>query len=160
MGGGADSILGAGSAGSVLSKMTTGLAIAFMVSSIILVKYYGGGAFNKRETVSPATGSVMDEVPAPAADIEVSEQAPEEVPELPIDAPGAPEAEGEAVVVVPEAPVAAPEGAAEGAPAAAPAENAAAPAEAPPAAAGGQEAVPPAAGAEKPATGEESKEPE
>ena len=40
MGGGTDSVLGAGSAGSAISKLTTSLAIGFMITSIMLVRTY------------------------------------------------------------------------------------------------------------------------
>src|SRR5690606_5829158 len=57
MGGGTDSLLGAGSAGSAVSKMTTSLAIGFMITSIILVKTY---AQKPVGTVGdPLSGSVL-----------------------------------------------------------------------------------------------------
>lgn len=69
MGGGTDSLLGAGSAGSAVSKMTTSLAIGFMITSIILVKTY---AQKPVGTVSdPLSGSVlggMEEQTSPPLD--------------------------------------------------------------------------------------------
>ncbi len=62
MGGGTNSVLGAGATGDFISKLTTGLAIGFMVTSIFLVKYYnsrspavrGAGGFD------PLQGSVLE----------------------------------------------------------------------------------------------------
>ena len=71
MGSGAESILGAGSAGSVISKLTTGIAIAFMLTSIILVHYSKDLAqtavIKGRGTqVDVLKGSVLDNIEAPA----------------------------------------------------------------------------------------------
>ena len=70
MGSGAESILGAGSAGSVISKLTTGIAIAFMLTSIILVHYskdLARTAVKGRGTqVDVLKGSALDNIEAPA----------------------------------------------------------------------------------------------
>jgi preprotein translocase subunit SecG len=62
-GSGADSILGAGGAGNVLTRVTTGLAIAFMFTSIILVKSYNSRSIKVADskTSDTLTGSVMEE---------------------------------------------------------------------------------------------------
>jgi preprotein translocase subunit SecG len=61
MGGGTDSVFGAGSAGTVVSKLTTGLAIAFMITSIILVKQYQTRSFVRQNNTDVLQGSVMQE---------------------------------------------------------------------------------------------------
>lgn len=62
MGGGSDALLGAGSAGNVISKVTTSLAIGFMVTSIILVKFYERGMENPAGVSDLLEGSVMQGV--------------------------------------------------------------------------------------------------
>lgn len=60
MGGGTDSVFGAGSAGSVISKLTTGLAIAFMITSIFLVKQYQNRSFVRENNTDVLEGSVLE----------------------------------------------------------------------------------------------------
>ena len=62
MGGGSDALLGAGSAGNIISKVTTGLAIGFMVTSIILVKFYEQGMESPGGVTDLLEGSVMQGV--------------------------------------------------------------------------------------------------
>jgi len=65
MGGGGNSntVFGAGGAADFTTKLTTGLAIAFMVSSILLVRsYQQGGVASPGQTVSPLEGSLMENV--------------------------------------------------------------------------------------------------
>lgn len=61
MGGGTDSVFAAGSAGSVVSKLTTGLAIAFMITSIILVKLYQERSFVRQNDTNVLEGSVLED---------------------------------------------------------------------------------------------------
>jgi len=70
MGSGSDSILGSSSAGNFISKLTTALAILFMIASIFLAKSYQDGSFLiKSDSVQ---GSVVDFEKAPAASQEVA----------------------------------------------------------------------------------------
>ena len=66
MGGSGDSVFGPGGGGSFASRLTTGIAVGFMVTSILLVKAYGSGAYVKKEAPSPLKGSIMEEVQPPA----------------------------------------------------------------------------------------------
>jgi preprotein translocase subunit SecG len=61
MGGGTDSVFAAGSAGSVVSKLTTGLAIAFMITSITLVKLYQERSFVRQNDTNVLEGSVLED---------------------------------------------------------------------------------------------------
>src|SRR5947199_6710047 len=92
-GGGSQTLFGSGGAGNFLTKLTTGMAIAFMATSLILT--YGASR--------TATSNLLNRLPVPAAETE------------PAPPPAAP-AEGEATPPAPpaEAPV-------ESAPAGAPA---------------------------------------
>lgn len=80
MGGGSNSLLGAGSAGDFMSKFTTGIAIAFMVTSIMLVKSYNTVTPLNREAFNPLEGSVIPqakpEVQAPVAAVKEQPQSP------------------------------------------------------------------------------------
>jgi preprotein translocase subunit SecG len=69
VGGGSDSVFGAGSAGSFVSKLTTGLAIAFMITSILMVKLYQERAFVSVDQVSPLKGSVLETVKTETAPV-------------------------------------------------------------------------------------------
>jgi preprotein translocase subunit SecG len=111
-GGGSQTLFGSGGAGNFLTRLTTGTAIAFMVTSLILT--YGASR-------SPSS-NLLDRLPAaPAA-------APEQAPVA--DNQAAPPTEAPAEAAAPEA--AAPEG--EATPPAPAAENAPAAGEAAPAA--------------------------
>lgn len=62
-GGSGDSIFGPGGAGNIMTKVTTMLAIVFMLTSILLVKQYNSASFKnavKSETGDPLAGSVME----------------------------------------------------------------------------------------------------
>lgn len=75
-GGGSNTVFGAGGAADFITRLTTGMAIAFMVSSIFLVKAYSSSANTiaanqsapSAEIVDPLAGSVMQsEAPVAAA---------------------------------------------------------------------------------------------
>ena len=73
-GGGSNTVFGAGGAADFITRLTTGMAIAFMVSSIFLVKAYTSSANTlaaqqSGAVVDPLAGSVMEgaQEPAPAA---------------------------------------------------------------------------------------------
>jgi preprotein translocase subunit SecG len=73
-GGGSNTVFGAGGAADFITRLTTGMAIAFMVSSIFLVKAYTSSANTLASgqsgaVVDPLAGSVMEgaQEPAPAA---------------------------------------------------------------------------------------------
>src|SRR5206468_7806483 len=81
-GGGSQTLFGSGGAGNFLTKLTTGMAIAFMATSLILT--YGASR--------SATSNLLNRLPAPAAETE------------PAPPPAAP-AEGEATPPAPPAEV-------------------------------------------------------
>jgi preprotein translocase subunit SecG len=81
-GGGSQTLFGSGGAGNFLTKLTTGMAIAFMATSLILT--YGASR--------SATSNLLKRLPAPAAETE------------PAPPPAAP-AEGEATPPAPPAEV-------------------------------------------------------
>lgn len=68
MGGGADSLMGAGGASTIISKATTSLAIGFMITSIILVKFYDQAMVVRASGSDLLKGSVMEAVTPPAVD--------------------------------------------------------------------------------------------
>ena len=75
-GGGSNTVFGAGGAADFITRLTTGMAIAFMVSSIFLVKAYTSSANTlaaqqSGAVVDPLAGSVMEgaQEPLPAAAI-------------------------------------------------------------------------------------------
>ena len=122
LGGGSQTLFGASGAGNLLTKLTTGMAITFMTTSLII-------AVGQRQTPS---STLLDRLPA-------AETAPAPLPTPPPAEPAAqapaaaPAAEGQAATdAAPTAPAAAP--AAPATPEAAPAAPSAPAAEAPPAA--------------------------
>jgi preprotein translocase subunit SecG len=68
LGGSSNTLFGASGANTVLTKVTTGFAIAFMFTSVVLVKLYGGHAVARTTESNPLQGSVMNQrVAAPMA---------------------------------------------------------------------------------------------
>ena len=71
-GGSSNTVLGAGGAADFITKSTTGIAIAFMVTSILLVRAYSSGMVGVRgastTTADPLAGSVMQAVETQAAE--------------------------------------------------------------------------------------------
>jgi preprotein translocase subunit SecG len=100
-GGGSQTLFGSGGAGNFLTKLTTGTAIAFMLTSLILT--YGASR-------SPSS-SLIDRLPAPAAESapapEPSAEAQPATPDVEVVPEGAPAADGGAENA-PAAPEAAP----------------------------------------------------
>jgi preprotein translocase subunit SecG len=90
-GGGSQTLFGSSGAGNFLTKLTTGTAIAFMITSLILT--YGA-------TRTP-TSRLLNRLPAPNAEVETPPPAPEAAAE-PEAEPGA-TAEGQAPAQAPEA---------------------------------------------------------
>ncbi len=89
MGGGTDSLMGAGSAGSAVGRLTTGLAIGFMLTSITLVKLYEHGAFADTGKIGSALdGSLME----PELAVPATETAPAADSAVQVPAVGAPAA--------------------------------------------------------------------
>lgn len=70
MGGGADGLMGAGGATDVISKTTTALAIGFMITSIVLVKFYDQAVVTRSSGEASLSGSVMSDVAAPVVESE------------------------------------------------------------------------------------------
>jgi preprotein translocase subunit SecG len=98
-GGGSQTLFGSGGAGNFLTKLTTGTAIAFMLTSLILT--YGA-------TRSPSS-ALINRLPAPAAQPapEPSAEAQPATPDIEVEPEGAPAADGGAENA-PAAPEAAP----------------------------------------------------
>ncbi len=74
-GAGAQAMLGGRGAATFLSKLTTGLAISYIVLSVILARFYGGTPAPKLEQPVPEAESavsetVSGEAEAPAEDVE------------------------------------------------------------------------------------------
>lgn len=72
--GSSNTVFGAAGAGSMLVKITTGLVILFMITSIMLIRMYDNGAGFRDGPVDPLKGSLMgtvqpvtQEASAPAA---------------------------------------------------------------------------------------------
>jgi preprotein translocase subunit SecG len=79
-GGGSQTLFGSGGAGNLLTKLTTGTAILFMVTSLILSYGQGRGSsssslLNRLPVEAPAAREAAPTPPAPAAPAP-SEQAP------------------------------------------------------------------------------------
>ncbi len=74
-GGGSNTLFGATGATSLIVKITTGLAVAFMATSVLLIREYQGGAF---------TGDGPREVGSP---FKTEAAQPLKVQELPVAAP-------------------------------------------------------------------------
>jgi preprotein translocase subunit SecG len=91
-GGGSQTLFGSSGAGNFLTKLTTGTAIAFMITSLILT--YGA-------TRTP-TSRLLNQLPAPTAETETVPAAPAEGGAEPEALPGA-AAEGQAQAPAPEA---------------------------------------------------------
>lgn len=65
-----NTVFGAGGAADLITKATTSLAIAFMVTSILLVRQYAsGGATAAVKTVDPLAGSLMEQLEVAAPDV-------------------------------------------------------------------------------------------
>ena len=103
-GGGRNTQFGVTSASSVFTRMTTGTAILFMITSVMLVKSYGeyvrsGGGVVQTTSSDLVDGSVMDVIPAESA--EVADENPaaavntDETTDAPANADGATSSEAE-----------------------------------------------------------------
>ncbi len=68
-GGGSNSLFGAGGATALITKVTTGVAVAFFVTSVILVNQFARISPSSRTSENPLGGSVMNKemVPQTAA---------------------------------------------------------------------------------------------
>lgn len=66
-GGGSNSLFGAGGATAMITKITTGVAVAFFVTSVILVNQFAAISRGSRVSTDPIAGSVMGSEPAPVA---------------------------------------------------------------------------------------------
>ena len=65
-GGNSSSLFGAGGATDFITKLTTSLAIGFMITSILLVRTYSGFTQTSVSTFDPLEGSVLQVEEAPA----------------------------------------------------------------------------------------------
>lgn len=105
-GGGSNTLFGAGGATDFITKLTTAIAIAFMVTSIILVRAYSarasGGA---TQTGDPLAGSVLaGEAITPTAVVSIVATAAVPVETAVVEVPAVPPAD--APTAVSEAPAA------------------------------------------------------
>lgn len=67
-GGGSNTVFGAGGAADFITRLTTGVAIAFMATSILLVRAYSTRSVEAvSATVDPLAGSVMEQGQKPEA---------------------------------------------------------------------------------------------
>jgi preprotein translocase subunit SecG len=83
IGGGANSLFGVGGASSVLVKMTTFIAIAFMLTSVLLVRLSATGGSITGSASDITEGFDMKAVPSEAASAKVTEPvapAPQQEP--------------------------------------------------------------------------------
>ena len=70
-GGSSNTVFGAAGAGTMLTKVTTIIAVCFMATSIFLVRYYATLAESAGTvTVDPLQGSVMGRIAQPSAEVE------------------------------------------------------------------------------------------
>lgn len=81
-------------AGNVITRITTALAICFMLTSFLLVKSYNARTFTPRQSGDVLSGSVMEGGAAPAEGAAKTGTAPEgagtvNVPPVPADKPPA-----------------------------------------------------------------------
>lgn len=65
-GGGSDTLFGAAGAGNLVGRVTTGIAVLFMVTSIFLVRTYQHVGFVSSGPIDPLSGSVMQDVVQPS----------------------------------------------------------------------------------------------
>jgi preprotein translocase subunit SecG len=92
-GGGANSLFGVSGASNLLVKMTTSVAVAFMFTSVLLVRFAAFGAVARGGAVDPLQGSGLAGVAAQAAPTVVQTAA--------VVAPQAAVVEGAPAAVVP-----------------------------------------------------------
>jgi preprotein translocase subunit SecG len=84
-GGGSNTVFGAGGAADFITKLTTAMAIAFMVSSIFLVKAYSNQAVavtSSSAVPNPLEGSVMEQAVKPPVDAAAVVVTPESTPKV------------------------------------------------------------------------------
>lgn len=92
LGGGSSSMFGAAGPGSFVTRLTTGLAIGFMVTSVLLVRAYDSVPRVASENVDPLKGSVMEgAATSPAQEEAAPAAAPVENKAAPATAPVAKE---------------------------------------------------------------------
>ena len=67
-GGGSNTLFGASGAVNVITKVTTSVAVLFMLTSILLVRAYSSGGYvSQKVTADPLAGSVMGDIPEKSA---------------------------------------------------------------------------------------------
>jgi len=101
-GGGSNTLFGASGAGNFITKLTTGVCIAFMVTSVLLVKGYEnfGHVSLKSGSADPLAGSVMQGLAKPVK--EESKSSTEQAGKLQVPPP--PAAPAPEKLAQPEAP--------------------------------------------------------
>lgn len=90
-GGGNNTLFGAGGAVNMITKITTTVAISFMITSILLVRAYGerGHVTAEHGTVAPLAGSVMEGVAVKKEEPKTETAQPAEPVQKSIDATAA-----------------------------------------------------------------------
>lgn len=61
LGGSSNTLFGASGANTLITKVTTGFAIAFMFTSVVLIRLYSSHALSRAGDANPLQGSVMSE---------------------------------------------------------------------------------------------------
>ncbi len=85
-GGGSNTLFGASGATAFITKLTTGIAVAFMVTSILLINLYtahtrtGGGVFSGKDAVQKMLETNQPAASAPAAEAPVAPAQPAAAP--------------------------------------------------------------------------------
>ena len=102
LGGGSQTLFGASGAGNLLTKLTTGMAITFMATSLVI-------AVGQRQRPSSSLLNRLPETPPAAAPIDVPPPAPNaaaDVPGAPVDVPAEPAQQADAAAPPATPPVA------------------------------------------------------
>ena len=100
-GGNSTTLFGAAGAADFITKLTTSIAVAFMITSILLVRAYAHHAASPQTTTSPLEGSVMQPQAVAPAEVVPSEQAEKSVPSEAPAASSAPAPEAKAPEAAP-----------------------------------------------------------
>lgn len=84
--GSSNTLFGAGGPGSLITRLTTGVCIGFMITSILLVRAYTGVSFAPTgRTSDPLKGSLMDKVAEQASEAPAAAPAAPAAPVAPAE---------------------------------------------------------------------------
>lgn len=87
-GGGANTLFGVGGASSLLVRMTTGVAIMFMLTSVLLVRFSAAGSGGSPGRHDAMSGSVVESVEVKPAQAPSSASTPGAAPVVPVPPQG------------------------------------------------------------------------